>query len=300
MSRRMRIEGYNFEFSEIPGAVPALRATVDAAQWREACRRAAFDGGRLVALWGSDDAEIGTGLAVHAALLIQPGLPCITLPLGGRALSRTSAIFSPPPTACSAPSTICSGLVAEGAADERASGCGTPRGRRTSFRCAKRFCRSRSHRSPVADLKPTPIRLCRSPATACTKSPSARCMPAPSSPATSVSASSASACCGSKSGWATSTRASKSASNRWTCWRARGWRRAFPAIRRLLMRGRMRWRSKAQRAQRRRRGRCGCAHCCSSASASPTISAILVSSATMRALLSDLRSSPVSRRTCCA
>ncbi len=114
----MRIEGYNFEFSEIPGAVAALRATVDAAQWREACRRAAFDGGRLVALWGSDDSDIGTGLAAHAALLIQPGLAIITLPLADERYPDISDIF---PAASRMQRAVRDllGLVAEGAADGR-------------------------------------------------------------------------------------------------------------------------------------------------------------------------------------
>ncbi len=64
----MRLDGYNFEFTLIPGAVAALGATVDAAQWREACRRAAFDGGRLVALWADDNTDIGGTPAILAAL----------------------------------------------------------------------------------------------------------------------------------------------------------------------------------------------------------------------------------------
>jgi Ni,Fe-hydrogenase III large subunit/Ni,Fe-hydrogenase III component G len=114
----MRIEGYNFEFSEIRGAVAALRATVDAAQWREACRRAAFDGGRLVALWGSDDSDIGKGLAVHAALLTQPGLAVITLPLADERYPDISDIF-PAANRMQRALHDLLGLLPEGAADER-------------------------------------------------------------------------------------------------------------------------------------------------------------------------------------
>jgi len=118
MNPGMRIDGYNFELSGIPGAVTALCATVDAAQWREACRRADFDGGRLVALWGSDDADIGKGRSVHAALVIPPGLAVITLPLADERYPDISDIF---PAAGRMQRAVRDlfGLVAEGAADER-------------------------------------------------------------------------------------------------------------------------------------------------------------------------------------
>ena len=114
----MKIEGYNLDFFGIPGAVPALHATVDAAQWRETCRRAAFDGGRLVALWGCDDSDIGKGPAVHAALLVRPGLMVITLPVADGRYPDVSDIF---PAAGRMQRAACDlfGLVAEGATDAR-------------------------------------------------------------------------------------------------------------------------------------------------------------------------------------
>jgi Ni,Fe-hydrogenase III large subunit/Ni,Fe-hydrogenase III component G len=114
----MKLENLDIEFSEISCAVPAWRATVDAAQWREACRRAVFDGGRLVALWGSDDSDIGKGLAVHAALVIRPGLAVITLPLADNRYPDISDIF---PAASRMQRAVRDllGLAAEGAADER-------------------------------------------------------------------------------------------------------------------------------------------------------------------------------------
>ena len=67
-------------------------------------------------------------------------------------------------------------------------------------------------RRPLPRGKRSTIRSSASRATACTRFRSARCTRAPSSPATSVSRSSARRCCGSSSAWATSTRASRSAS----------------------------------------------------------------------------------------
>jgi len=114
----MKLENLDIEFSEISCAVPAWRATVDAAQWRETCRRAAFDGGRLAALWGSDESDAGAGFAVHAALVIGAGLIVITLPLPHVNYPDISDIFPAAGRMQRAVRDLL-GLVAEGAADER-------------------------------------------------------------------------------------------------------------------------------------------------------------------------------------
>ncbi|MEK6591963.1 MAG: NADH-quinone oxidoreductase subunit C [Pseudomonadota bacterium] len=114
----MRIEGYNIEFSEMPGAVPVLRAAVDAMQWREACRRSAFDGGRLVALWGSDDTDIGKPPAVHAALAVYSGLMLLTLPVAEERFPDVSDVF-PAASRMQRALRDLYGLTAEGAADGR-------------------------------------------------------------------------------------------------------------------------------------------------------------------------------------
>ena len=69
-------------------------------------------------------------------------------------------------------------------------------------------------RQPLPTEPTTAIRSSRSKAKACTRSRSARCTPAPSSRGTSASPSSAKRSCAWRSGWATSTRASRSASSR--------------------------------------------------------------------------------------
>ena len=56
----------------LEGAVPAWRAKVDAAQWRTACETVARTGGRLAALWASED-------MVRALLVLHEGLVCLEL-----------------------------------------------------------------------------------------------------------------------------------------------------------------------------------------------------------------------------
>jgi len=65
----------------IPGAVPAWRAQVDAASWSGGCEALAQAGGRLAALWASDERERGLGFRVHALLVAFEGLICLELPL---------------------------------------------------------------------------------------------------------------------------------------------------------------------------------------------------------------------------
>ena len=82
----MRLGTLDIRFEAIPGAVRAWRAHVDPSLWRTACLQVAAGGGRLVALWASDSAnDARARFAVHAALVIQPGLIVITLPLAGAA-----------------------------------------------------------------------------------------------------------------------------------------------------------------------------------------------------------------------
>jgi Ni,Fe-hydrogenase III large subunit/Ni,Fe-hydrogenase III component G len=63
----------------MPGAARAWRATVDARQWRAACEAAAAAGGRLAALWASDDRDRSKAYTVRAALGLYEGLACLEL-----------------------------------------------------------------------------------------------------------------------------------------------------------------------------------------------------------------------------
>ena len=72
----------------LAGAVPAWRARVDAQGWLSACEALAARGGRLAALWASDDTDRGAGMCAHALLVSFEGLVCLELRLP--ALNATS------------------------------------------------------------------------------------------------------------------------------------------------------------------------------------------------------------------
>lgn len=78
----MKLGTLDMRFDEIPGAIPAWRARVEQSLWRTVCMDVAAGGGRLVALWASDDAsDASARFSLHAALVIQPGLIVVTLPV---------------------------------------------------------------------------------------------------------------------------------------------------------------------------------------------------------------------------
>ena len=89
----MKLEGLNIEVTRLPGAVPVYCAGVDAAQWTETCRQVLEQGGRLVALWGSDARKEGGGFVAHAALAGRDGLVVLSLPLSGASYPDVAAIF---------------------------------------------------------------------------------------------------------------------------------------------------------------------------------------------------------------
>lgn len=62
-------------------AMPAFQASVSVADLRGACESLSADGGRLVALWGSDETARSGGYALHLALALPAGLAWITSPL---------------------------------------------------------------------------------------------------------------------------------------------------------------------------------------------------------------------------
>jgi len=63
----------------MPGAARAWRVAVDARQWRAACEAASAAGGRLVALWASDDRDRSRAFTVRALLGLYEGLVCLEL-----------------------------------------------------------------------------------------------------------------------------------------------------------------------------------------------------------------------------
>ena len=65
----------------IAGPLCARRARVSSEQLRTACERVLAGGGKLVALWGCDDSDLGAGYALDVALVDREGLLCLRLPL---------------------------------------------------------------------------------------------------------------------------------------------------------------------------------------------------------------------------
>jgi Ni,Fe-hydrogenase III large subunit/Ni,Fe-hydrogenase III component G len=87
------LEDFPLDSKPLPGAMPVWLAEVDALQWREACRQVREKGGRLVALWGADNGDTGSGFAVHAALSVQSGLLVIRLRPAADSYPDVSEVF---------------------------------------------------------------------------------------------------------------------------------------------------------------------------------------------------------------
>jgi Ni,Fe-hydrogenase III large subunit/Ni,Fe-hydrogenase III component G len=113
-------EDFPLVLNPLPGAIPAWHAVADTARWRAVCSRVRDDGGRLAALWGSDERPWGQGYAIHTALVGQPGLIWITLPIEEKA-PRYPALDDLFPAADRMQRAACDllGLVADGAEDTR-------------------------------------------------------------------------------------------------------------------------------------------------------------------------------------
>jgi Ni,Fe-hydrogenase III large subunit/Ni,Fe-hydrogenase III component G len=77
----MRIDELGLEWHALPAPLPMRRATVDADAWLGVARAVAEDGGRLVALWGTDATGAVPALRVSAAYATADGLLWIDLPL---------------------------------------------------------------------------------------------------------------------------------------------------------------------------------------------------------------------------
>src|SRR5437763_8593473 len=77
----------------LPGAVPAWRASVDSDGLRRVCEAVAGSGGRLGALWASDERDRGAGFVLHAVLVAFEGLVCVDVRLDGETYADVSDIF---------------------------------------------------------------------------------------------------------------------------------------------------------------------------------------------------------------
>ncbi|HUL91237.1 MAG TPA: NADH-quinone oxidoreductase subunit C [Burkholderiales bacterium] len=77
----MKLKELPIEVEPLPGAMPAFRAAIEAAELPEVCGWARASKGRLVALWGSDETSRGAGYALHLALAFPSGLLWLSAPL---------------------------------------------------------------------------------------------------------------------------------------------------------------------------------------------------------------------------
>jgi Ni,Fe-hydrogenase III large subunit/Ni,Fe-hydrogenase III component G len=79
----------------MPGAVPAWRARCEPGQWLAACEAMAASGGRLGALWASDERDTHGGFSAHAMLVGFEGLLWLELPVAAAAAGYPdlSAVF---------------------------------------------------------------------------------------------------------------------------------------------------------------------------------------------------------------
>ena len=108
---------FKYATTLLPGAAPAWRGTVAAREWRDIAQEVIEQGGRLVAIWGSDWRSHGAGFAVHAAYAIRAGLLWISLPVQS-AFPDLSDLFPAADRMQRAVSDML-GISAEGARDQR-------------------------------------------------------------------------------------------------------------------------------------------------------------------------------------
>lgn len=77
----------------MPGGAQAWRARLEAEAWRAACESISAAGGRLCALWASDDRDRFGGFTVHALFGLDAGLACLDLALSGTRFPDLSDLF---------------------------------------------------------------------------------------------------------------------------------------------------------------------------------------------------------------
>ena len=114
----MKLEDFQIDLTRLPGAMPVWQAHADTQQWRKCCQQVRDTGGRLVALWGADNSDLGAGFAVHAALAMESGMLVLSLPPVDLKFPDVSDIF---PSANRMQRAVHDlfGLRADGAEDQR-------------------------------------------------------------------------------------------------------------------------------------------------------------------------------------
>jgi len=79
----MPIKHPNLRLERMNSAIPAWHGRIAENDLQPICQNVRDGGGRLVALWGSDERAQGAGFALHVALVNETGMVCLTLPLPG-------------------------------------------------------------------------------------------------------------------------------------------------------------------------------------------------------------------------
>ncbi len=77
----MPITHPNLQLKPLDGAIPAWSGSISSDDLVPICQNVQDGGGRLVALWGSDQRELGGGYALHLALVNEKGLICLNVSL---------------------------------------------------------------------------------------------------------------------------------------------------------------------------------------------------------------------------
>ena len=77
----MPINDPGLHLNKLNAAIPAWLGEIKAGDLQAICQNVRDGGGRLVALWGSDERREGKGFALHIALVNENGLICLSVPL---------------------------------------------------------------------------------------------------------------------------------------------------------------------------------------------------------------------------
>jgi len=93
----MSFDSLPLQLTELPGAVPAWRADAAVQELLNVCQAVKDQGGRLAALWGTDEHDRGAGCALHLALATPKGMLWLrcALPAGELQYPDLSSIFYP-------------------------------------------------------------------------------------------------------------------------------------------------------------------------------------------------------------
>ncbi len=79
----MKLDDIPSHFTRLTGAMPVWHGVVNAEELRARSGEIAHSGGKLVALWGSDETAEHPAYSLHVALVSAPGMVVLTLPVDG-------------------------------------------------------------------------------------------------------------------------------------------------------------------------------------------------------------------------